>query len=179
MAISNTNTGWINDDTMRVKFAQDELVKGTAGEFNMLSSTHVTEFELTPAMVNLGTSDTAPYVLDFDTVFPNGSVINKIELIGTTTTWDSAGDAGAVNMGLVKRSDFATIVDADGLINSLADDAIVAGDVIEITVGSTGAGALLGTALEFDSVICVYVETENITAGTEIKVRLHWRTPAI
>jgi hypothetical protein len=180
MAISNTNTGWVNSDTLRVKFPAEEVVKGKGGEWRENTSIHATEFDLDFATINLGTSDTAPYVLDFDTVLPAGAIVEEIWVRTGITAWASAGDGAKLNVGLVKRSDFATIVDADGLVNSLAEteiDTIGAIHKIYLEDNATGAGALLGTVLAFDSVVCVYLETEAWTAGTGSLV-LYWRMVA-
>lgn len=180
MAIANTNAGWMLHK-LRVKTPTEHKVKGKAGEFNMLSSTHVSEFVLDYADVNLGTTDTNVYILDYDSVLPNGAVVERIE-VKVGTAWDSSGNGAKLNVGVVAKDGttdaWTTITDADGLINSLAETAMdAAGNLVEVVVEGTGAGALLGTALAADSVLCVYQETEAWTAGTA-KMYVHWRVAA-
>lgn len=176
MTITNTNPGWVNADGLRVKFPQDHLVKGKAGEYNHLTSTHVSEFDIAYTDFNLGTSDTAVYILDYDTVLPNGAVVEKIVTkVGTAFT---SGGAVTFNVGLVARSDFTTITDADGLLTTVALSTINAdGEITEYIVGTSGSGALLGTALAVDNLLSVNVETSTFTAGT-MKLYVYWRTAA-
>lgn len=181
MAIANTNTGWINGDGLRVKFPQDAIVVGKAGTYSdLIGSVNITEFDVGYAAVALGTSATNPYVLDFDAVLPVSSAIEKVEFY-VTTAW--AGASMTLDFGLVKRTDFASIVDADGLLAAvpttiidLAGNLVVgqaAGSYPDIT---TYSGAVIGTALSFDSVVCVNWNTAVPTAGAG-KLKIYWRMP--
>lgn len=179
MTIANTNPGYVNADGLRWKFPADEVVKGTAGEYRANTSTHISEFDLDYATVALGTSDTVVVILDYDSVFPNGSVIEKIELkVGTA--WNSAGDAFLLNVGLVARSDFTTITDADGLLNDVDEANLdTAGAVYAVfqEANGTEAGVLLGTALAVDNVLCASWNGAAPSAGTA-KMYVHWRVAA-
>ena len=176
MAITNPTTGvWVNSDGLRVTFGATEGVHCESGEYNELSSTHYTEFDVTFSQVALGTGDTAVYILDYGTVFPQTAIIDKVEFV-TGTAW--ATDT-AINFGFVRRSDFTTIIDADGLVNSIilgVRDA--AGETTTITPGGTYSGALMGVQAgidaTYDAVVCTYYEGSAPTAGTG-KLRIFWR----
>ena len=174
MAIANTTTGiWVNDDGLRVKFGAAEGVLGIAGEYNELSSTHLTEYDIVYTDVAQGLTTTNVFILDYDTVFPAEAIIDKVEFV-TGTAW--ATDT-SIEFGFVKRSDFTTIVDCDGLVDALilgVRDA--AGETTTITPGGTYAGALMGVqaGIGFDSVLCTNWLGAAPTAGTG-KLRIFWR----
>ena len=180
MTIANSTTGiWVNGDGLRVKFGAAEAVKGNAGEFNMLSSTHLTEFDIDYTMAALGTSATTVYILDYDAVLPNTAVVEKIEFV-TGTAW--ATDT-SISIGTVRRSDFTTIIDADGLVDALilaARD--LAGETTVILPGGTYAGVLLGAQpldATYDSVLSVCFESGSApTAGTGT-LRVYWRNGVV
>jgi hypothetical protein len=181
MAIANDTTGiWVNNDGLRVKIAGAEAVKGKGGEYEYDSSMHVTEFDVDFSTINLGTSQTNVYILDYDTVFADGSVIEKIDIkVGTGFT---SGGAATLDIGLVARgtdsTSFTTITDADGLVAALALTTInAAGKISSLTVGTTSAGALLGTALAADNVMSVNFGTAAYTAGT-MRLYVYWRPAA-
>lgn len=179
MAISNTAPGWVNNDNLRVKFAAEEAVQGTGGTFSgRIGHQKITEYDVSYAAVARGTSATTVEILDYDVIIPDGAVIDKIEFqVGTA--WDSASSDVALNFGLVKRSDFTTIVDADGLVDSLAKTAVDTPNALVVIyneANSTGAGALLDdtSPVAFDSVVCAFWENHAPTSGTG-KLRIYWR----
>lgn len=172
---------WINADGLRVKFPVSEVALGKGGEIAEQGGyRHVTEFDVDYTVMALGTDGTHAVILDYDVVFPAGGVIEKAEFI-VTTAWDSSSSDVAINFGLIQRSDFTTIVDTDGIMNSVAKTVIdLAGNVVVTqAVGSypditTYEGSLLGAALAYDSVVCAYWENHVPTAGAG-KLRLYWR----
>lgn len=174
MTIANSTDGiWVNDDTLRVKYGRAEAVKGNAGEFNMPSSTHVSEIDVNFTGVALGTGATVVYIHDYDTVFPDTAIVEKIEFV-TGTAWATDTD---ISFGIVKRSDFTTIHDADGLVAALILAARnVAGETTVILPGGTYAGALMGVqaGIGFDGVVCSFWTGAAPTAGTGT-LRIYWR----
>lgn len=178
----NTNRGWINNDTLRVKFGAAEWIPGKGGDFRHHTSTNVSQFDVDFADVALGTDGTHAFVLDYDEVLPAGASIEKVEFY-VITAWDSASSNVALNFGLIQRSDFTTIIDTDGLMDSVAKTVIdLAGNlVVTQAAGSypditTYGGALLGTPLAFDSVVVTYWETNAPTVG-EGRLKIYWRYP--
>lgn len=179
MAITNTLPGWVNSDGLRVKFAAEEKVLGTGGTFaTQIGHQKVTEFDVDYATVALGTDASNVVILDYDVILPNGAIIDKIEFqVGAA--WDSVSSDVTINFGVVKRSDFTTIVDADGLAASITKAALdTPNALVQIyNEGSaTFAGALLDDAagLAFDSVVCAFWAAHVPTSGTG-KLRIYWR----
>lgn len=175
MTIANSTSGvWVNSDGLRVKFPPASLVKSTGGEYRRYGSQHVTEFDVDYTQVALGTSATVVYILDYEVVIPNTAVVEKIEFI-TGTAW--ATDT-SLSVGTVRRSDFTTIIDADGLVDALVLGARdLAGETTVITAGSTYAGVLVGAQpldATYDAVICVCFESGAApTAGTG-QLKIYW-----
>ena len=174
MAIANSTTGvWVNNDGLRIEYGATEGQMGIAGEYNQLSSTHLTEYDIVYTDVAQGLTTTNVFILDYTTWFPAEAIIDKVEFV-TGTAW--ATDT-SIEFGFVKRSDFTTIVDADGLLDAFivgARDA--AGETTVVLPGGTYAGALMGVqaGIGFDSVLSTHWLGAAPTAGTG-KLRIYWR----
>src|SRR5689334_6117956 len=151
---------WINADGLRVKFPVSEVALATGGEVAEQGGyRHVTEFNVDYTVAALGTDGTHCVVLDYDVVFPAGGVIEKVDFI-VTSAWDSTSNDVALNFGLIQRSDFTTIIDTDGLMDTVSKSVIdLAGNVVTTQAAgsypdiTTYGGALLGGALAYDSVV--------------------------
>ncbi len=182
MAIANSTDGiWVNNDGLRIKMTgRAEAALGTAGEYREgLGSHHLTSIDVVYSDVAQGLTDTNVFILDYHNYLPSTAVIDKV--VFTTGTAFAAGGDVLLNFGLVRRSDFTTIVDADGIVNSLADDQIDTAGQVTVIDGSTAtyAGALMGVqaGIGHDSVICTYWETTAPTSGTGI-LHIYWRDAA-
>lgn len=175
MAIANNTDGiWVNGDTLRWKYGLAEAKKGNAGEYRTNTSARVSEFDIDYTMAALGTSDTNVFILDYDTVLPNTAVIEKVEFI-TGTAW--ATDT-SISIGTVRRSDFTTIIDADGIVDALIlSTRDLAGETTSITAGGTYAGVLVGKQgldATYDSVVSICFESGSApTAGTG-QLKIYW-----
>lgn len=178
MAIANGTDGiWVNSDNLRVRFGRAEAVKGNSGEYRENTSTHVSEFDVDFSEVALGLTATNVFILDYDTVLPDTAIVEKIEFV-TGTAWATDTD---INFGTVKRSDFTSIHDADGLVAALILAARnVAGETTVILPGGTYAGALMGVqaGIGFDAVVCTYWTGAAPTAGSGT-LRIYWRNQAV
>ncbi len=186
MAITNTSSTpvklpYSNADGLRVWYGRDEATHGKGGTFREgIGHQKISEFYVTFTDVALGTSDTAVYVLDFNQVFPESAVIDKVEFI-TGAAWTGSGDV-LLNFGFVKSNEAVpgtyTIIDADGLVNSLADDQIDTAGQVTVIDGPTAtyAGALVGVqaGIGFDALLCCYLETSSPTTGNGY-LRIYWR----
>ena len=180
MTIVNTNPGWVNSDGLRVKFPTETKVKGTAGEYRVGTSTHVSEFELEYTDLTLALDSTNVFILDYDSVLPAGATIEKIEW-RTDIIWDSAADAFTLDVGTVKASDFTTIDDQDGFLVALPQSVMdTLGTVHTTVIGdstpgtTTYAGTHLDAALPFDSVVCANWDGAAPTVGKGT-LRIYWR----
>lgn len=182
MAIANTVKPYVNADGLAHKYPQAEMLLGKAGEWNQFGNVHVTEIKWDYTLLALGTSSTNPYVLDFDAVIPASAVVNYVEFY-TTTAW--AGASGTYNVGLVKRSDQSTIIDADGLVAAITVatlDTISTYRVIlaDSNVGTaTYGGTLLDSTIgSDDALVCVNWDTTVPSAGAG-SIRIGWTYPSV
>lgn len=91
-------------------------------------------------------------------ILPAGAILRSATLI-TEVPFDSAGDAGALNLGLAKAVDLSTY-DEDGIDVAIAQTAI---DAVGEEVACNGA--LVGVALAHDSVLVADYDTAAFTAG--------------
>lgn len=159
--------GWYNSDGLYIKFGTDEATVGKAGEYETDGPQRMVELTIS-ALTSLGT---AAAIQDDHVVIPKNARIEKVEVI-TTTAATSSGSA-ALNIGLA-RTDRTTELDYDGLVAALAKTAIdAAGETNVLTVGSTGAGALIGTTLSYNGLLTADYDTAAFTAGA-IKVRVYY-----
>lgn len=160
---------WTNADGLRVLFNNEQGAVTTGGTHNVATPMRVTTVEFTAT--DLGT---AAAVQDYNTYIPSGARIQKVDVIAETAC--TSGGSAVLNVGL-QRKDFSTELDYDGLVAALALSAInAAGENNELVVGSTGAGALIGTTLANAGVITADYDTAAFTAGRVI-VRVHWYMP--
>jgi hypothetical protein len=147
---------WTNKDGLRVRFPSDELGTVIGGEYQGAGATRVIEVELNA--VDLTTSAQAfgaPYL-----IVPRNSVIEEVEVISEVAL---AGGT-SIDIGL-QRLDGTTELDYDGLANDLVIASLnVDGEKNVLRVGSTSAGALIGTETAFPGYITV-LETGTHTAG--------------
>lgn len=184
MTIMNSYVPYVNADTLAVKYPDLLKESGRGGEIGGVHTTQILEVDIdyTDLTTNVSAapdSATEVVILDWNLYIPAGATIEKIE-VATTTAWTSAGDGFKLNVGLVKKSDMSTIVDSDGLIDSLPElsnlDSPNTLLLIDNLQHTTGLGALLNDAapIAFDSVLCTWWETEAPTAGVS-KVRVFYR----
>lgn len=185
MAIVNSTDGiWVNNDGLRVKIGRAEAVMANGGEFREGEGhQHMTEFDVTYDQLTLAINDTSVVILDYHNFLPSTAVVDRVEFV-VGTAWSGGGDV-LLNFGFVTRgttsTSFTTILDADGLVNSLADDQIDTAGQVTIIDGPTAtyAGALMGVqaGIGQDAVVCAYWETNAPTAGTG-KLKIWWRDAA-
>lgn len=171
-----TSAPWLNSDGLLVKLGISEAadqVSGYApvGEYRNNGPTRFTEIlisDLTklPAFGTVG-------ILNDVSFFPHGAVIEQVTIEVVTA---ATGTGATLSLGLVKNSDRTTAISATALTTAgLLQTALTpAGTKINITAGSTGAGAFIGVANTFDALFTATVGTANFTAGA-IRVRIDWR----
>ena len=157
-----------NADGLLHKYGTEEAAAGQAGELCVCGP-------LLEVVVRLDLVDDAPLAStildDSNVILPANARIEEIEIV-THTAATSAG-AATLNIGLI-RLDRTTALDADGLVAALAITAYdAAGEKTVIRVGSTGAGALLGTTLANPGYLVIDAETAVFTAGV-IHVRIKY-----
>lgn len=159
---------WMNGDGLFVKLGTSEGTVGNAGEYTTLGPLRHIEVTI-PALTALTTT---PAILDDNTWLPKNARIERVDLV-TVTAATSAGSA-TLDIGLQKE-DRSTQLDYDGLVAALAKTAYdAAGETNQINVGSTGAGALIGTSLtDTKGYITANYTTAAFTAG-KLVVRIYY-----
>lgn len=151
-------TIWVNGDGLAVKFDRDKAAKPAGGAISK-SDKHLIEFEIgyaqaltaTPTILN-------PETGSYGVMVPEGLRIEAIE-ITAETAFTSSGTIGTSTLviGLKKWSDRTTELDHDGFTTTsfVGSRLDAAGERTYVEVGSTGAGALLGTTIAENGIIVV------------------------
>lgn len=110
-------------------------------------------------------------ILDDSVTIPNGAFIEEIDVLVTKET---AGVNANFNLGLVDQ-DRSTEIDFDGFL--AAADAFNGGTdlgtLTQYVVGTTEAGALIGTKVTNTGLLVGYPDTGDFTAGV-IVVRIYF-----
>jgi hypothetical protein len=150
-------------DGLLLKFGTEKAVAQKAGEYRTNGRLHEVECKIT--LTALADAAAIPTGTDL-VLFPSGARIEEIEVVGETAA-TSAGSA-VLNIGLV-REDRTTAYDDDGFVAALAKTAIdAAGEKNVIRVGSSGAGALIGTTLANKGYLSANYDTAAFTAGVVV-----------
>lgn len=144
-------TYWTNDDGLTIHYGtMDSVNKGRRPEFDGPMQ------QLVLDIVGTELADTAStqHLVGAASI-PAGAHLVSANLYVTTAF---AGTSAVLDIGVYKSSDLSA-VDDDGIdsaiaVGSLTDEATIASD-----------GALIGTALAFDSVIAASYDTAAFTAG--------------
>lgn len=143
---------WTNPDGLRVRFGLDQAALAREGSPAQSGAFKVYEFDIVGTEVGLtfGIMNKTPSV-----ILPAGAIV-KSAIMTVTTAF--TGATATLDIGTAKVD--GTVIDEDGFI-AAATVASMA------TVGATitGAGALINTALTFDSVLVVDYDTAAFTAG--------------
>lgn len=156
---------WTNTDGLIVKFGKEEGADARGGEVSD-AQRHEVEFIidwtdlLSATAVNLGDVGTVDSgkTGSFGVAIPKGAWIERAETIALAA-FTSSGTIGTSTlvMGLNAASDRVTPISANGFFTTAVVgstfDAV--GETTAYTVGTTGAGALFGTAIASNGIICV------------------------
>jgi hypothetical protein len=172
-------TKWVNSDGLIVKFGADEGHQVLGGHLQPFNDLHSMEIKIpytemasaTYAIIGSVGSTTKGAL---GVVLPEGARIHSLSVF-VETAFTSSGTIGSsvFSLGLKKMSDQSTELDHDGLLTtSFVGSALdAAGEFTEVKVGSTGAGALIGTTLAEDGVLVganTAHATHPFTAGVAV-----------
>ena len=174
MAVVDLNTNeWINADGLKVRFGPDRARASRGGEYNVLSSgQHMVEVTVALATLPTVASGNEQIVAD-NVIIPVGAFIEEIEIV---TTKAATGATATLDFGLVDQ-DYTTEIDFDGFLTNFplaSVDAI--GEKTVVRVGSSGAGALVGTRITNAGYLTASVDTADFTAGV-VKLRVVYIVP--
>lgn len=162
-----------NADGLNIFYGTDEAHQGRAGEYDLDGPLHITEVVIQD-LTKIASAGGADSVLDYNTTIPKGARIDRVSIIAETAA--TSGGSATLDFGLI-GTDLTTELDYNGFIAALAKTAYdAAGETNDITVGSTGAGALIGTTLTTNGLMTANYNTAIFTAGKLI-LRVYWRMP--
>jgi hypothetical protein len=165
---------WTNNDGLRIRFGADEAVVERGGEYSILGAgRHCVSVKV--ALASLPTVSGGNKQILCDTVtIPNGAFIEEVDVICLKET---TGSNANFNLGLVDQ-DRSTEIDFDGLL--AAADAFNGGTDLGTTtqyfVGTTEAGALIGTKITNTGLLVGWADTADFTAGV-IECRIFYSVP--
>ena len=182
-------TIWQNDDNLSVRFGRDEANVARGAEIGAFDNgNHVVEFVIDYLDVQSATDSILGSVTNtdddgtgsFGVVVPEGARITAIEVM-TETAFTSSGTIGTSTLliGLIKASDRSTELDFNGFTTAsfVGSRLDAVGERTYVEIGTTGAGALIGTTLSEPGVISVSNSqhaSHPYTAGVA-RCRLYYR----
>lgn len=167
---------WLNNDGLYVKLGKEEGASAKGGEYPVRGPLKCVEVKIdlvadaaaTTAAIVGSVTGTAGILI------PGGVRIEEVEVVVETAA--TSGGAATLDVGFVD-TDHSTVLDDDGLIAALALTSIdAAGEKTVLRVGSTGAGAMIGTTLSSPGYISVAYNTAVYTAG-KVVVRVYYYNP--
>lgn len=163
---------WTNNDGLYIRYGVDAATLARGGEIRSDGEYRTIEFELQLEDV---TAVSAPLILSENVMIPDGAIPYSVTVTVVEVT---AGTNSNLDLGLIKQ-DRSTELDFNGLI--AAGDAwheAAVGTTTEYLVGTTEAGAKLGTVLADPGLICANYDTAAFTAGV-IRIIIKWYAPVI
>ena len=172
--VGKQTTGvWHNADSLYWRYGANEGTAQNVGTYQTPGPRRMAEIVID--LDSLPTVASGNVQIQSDTVtIPAGAIIEEVEVIVTEET---AGTNANLDVGLVDQ-DRSTEIDFNGLL--AAADAFNAGTdlgtITRYTVGTTEAGALIGTRLTNTGLITANAETADWTAGV-VKVRVFYSFP--
>lgn len=152
---------WFNSDGLYIKFGLEESKVAQGGEINNYDNLHQYEFTIdytevlsaTNAIID-GGSSVGPYGI----ILPKGLRVEEVETV-VQSGFTSSGTIGSSTMqiGLISTADRTTALSATALLTTAATGTVLGlatvGTKTVIRVGSTGAGAYLGTTLAANGIV--------------------------
>lgn len=157
---------WFNPDGLYQEFGTTKATVDPAGEYRTTGDMREMNIRL-----DLTTLTTTPAIISQNVRFPTGCRIAEIDII--TDIASTSGGAATLDLGL-QAEDRATEIDYNGFVAALALTSIDAvGETQKITVGSTGAGALMGTSTTAVGYLTANANVAVYTAGA-IDIRIFY-----
>lgn len=158
--------GWYNSDGLYVKFGQEEGQAAVLGEVRTAGVNR--ELVLTLDLTTLASTDT---ILDYTTYLPKDAFIESVTI--ETLTNATSGGSATLSVGLYK-SDTTTAISATALVAAATVASLGnAGTCATLTLGSTYAGAKIGSTPGFPALLSAKYGTAAFTAGT-VSIRVQW-----
>lgn len=161
---------WDDNAGLHQVYGVDQATTQAGGEYSNVGGSRTVEFKISLTALSTTTSTVVPGA---DNIFiPAGMQIESIEVINDVAA--TSGGSATLNVGLI-RTDRTTEIDYDGLVAAAALATFnTAGEKTTLVVGSTGAGALVGTTTAYVGQLVAYYGTAAFTAG-QVTIRLNYR----
>lgn len=161
------STNWHNSDELYIKFGANEATVSVAGDQPKKGGNHVLEFNI----ADLTTLADTNAIINSTAKLPDGALIERI--VVTNTTAATSGGSAVLDIGTIDN-DRSSNGDDDSLLAALPIASFnTIGERSEYVVGTTYAGALVGTILTKDVYITVGYDTAAFTAGA-LKIRIEY-----
>ena len=149
---------WKNNDGLYLKYGTEKATANKGGEFRLDGPLHMVEVK-----IDLTALTSSAAIVSDQIFFPKNARIEEIEVV--THTAATSGGSATLDVGL-QQTDRSTEIDYNGFVAALAKTAVdAAGEKNVIRVGSTGAGALIGTTNSTVGYITANYGTAAFTAG--------------
>lgn len=161
------STNWHNDDELYIKFGVNEATVSVAGGRPKHGQDYTVEFDI----ADLTTLADTNAIINSNIKLPDGALIKKITIINTTAA--TSGGSAVLDVGTIDN-DRASNGNDDSLLAAVPLASFnTIGELSEYVVGTTYAGALVGTILTKDVYITVGYDTAAFTAGA-LKIRIEY-----
>lgn len=173
----------VNADGLFVRYGSSEATVAKGGSKPLINGAHEVEFDLSYSDIQSATAG-IPGSDAFGVVLPKGARIEEVETV-VTTAFTSPGTIGSSTLvlGLKSAADRSTDLSTTALTTTSATGTVLGlatvGTKVTTKIGSTGAGAYIGTTLAANGVVAVANSahsTNPFTAGA-VKVRVRYFYP--
>lgn len=158
---------WMNNDGLFIEYGTEKAVANTGGEYRFDGPRHCIEVDIDLTKLTVTNGGT---ILSDTTFFPKNARIEEVDVLVLTA---ATGSTAVLNVGLVK-TDRTTEIDFNGFVAALPQTSLsAAGDMVKLNVGSTDAGALIGTVTTNSGYLTADYDTAAFTAG-KVRVRIFY-----
>ena len=159
---------WLDPDGLLRKFGVEKATANIAGEYRNVGQ--LREIELVLTLSGLTESETP---VSDQVFFPKGARIEEVRVTAHT----AAATGTAIDLGLIK-TDRSTEIDYNGLLAAFPTGSMDAdGETTTLNVGSTYAGALIGTTTTNPGYItCSRTTATAFTAGV-VRIQIRYYMP--
>jgi len=170
---------WLNSDGLYIKYGADESEVAKGGQYSTDGSLHEVEATLLWSDFASATAVLPINSSSYGIVIPKGARIEEVETV-VETAFVNDGTVGTSTFVVgFNKADRTTALDVDGLLTSSATGTelglATAGTKKTITVGSTGAGTLIGESLSENGVMVFanggHASHPNTAGSINIRVR--------
>lgn len=170
MAVTSLKSPWRNQDGMNVYWPQDAGTVTRGGEHDY-DGRHETFVEIDLTTLETVASGNVQIVAE-NVSLPKGAFIEDAVIL---VTKGAVGATATLDIGLVDLADRTTEIDFNGLVAAATVASLSAtGDYVKYNVGSTGAGALIGTSIAKAGLFVAKPGTANFTTG-KVQFRVRWQ----